>query len=501
MPKARALHEKRADYYEPVWQRYELLYEGGHRLEEKKGAFLMQRPAESPATYQERLALFTYRNLVATMVDEIVSATLQAPVTMNREKQGDERPPADPFYAEFFKDPEGKGECGWNDVLLERLTCGLVKCEAWFSVLFEDTPGARNRAEQEEQGGLRARVECVQPERVINAKRDRHGLADVTLFDREKLPGLEAPKDRLIWTVIDRKQIQRFTLIVDRNEDVTQVLDQDVTVEPAKPHRFAGYKERGAVPLVELRFKKGLWLLDKLALIAKEELVKRNGLAWYEHVACFPQPYHKGPETLKETKPEESEGGDLLGSEKKRGAKYVLELDTEGEYGFAEPAGTSLEHLSNRLEQLERDMSKAIHQMAAATGPQAASMVQSAESKVRDSISKRILCERYAKKVRDVAVQVLDLVSYGREDKDHVWEASGADRHDISDGSESLDTAMKVQAVPDLMKSKTLRREIAKGTARALLLTLGVSTETVDAVNAEFDAATYEPPLPPEPPL
>jgi len=492
MPKVRTLNEKRADYWDSVWRRYELLYEGGHKLDAEKGAFLPRRPRETPDMHTFRLTLFTYRNLFATTVDEIVSATLQAPIAMNRPKDGETRPEPDAFYTEeFFPDPTGSGKGNWNDLFLDELTWALVKREAYIGISFDDAPDAKSLAEQDAAGGLRARVECVSPERVINLKRDRNGLEWVMLFDREKLPDLEKPRDRLTWTRIDRKAIEKFVLEVDRGKEPDP--EADAPSQGAKPHRFGAYRELGAVPIVELCFESSLWLGDKIGLLANEELRKRNGLNWYEEVASYPQPYHKGEGSLDDTgKTEEAKP-------QVRGAAWVIELEKEGDFGYAEPAGTSLEHLTRRLEQLERDFAKAIHATAAATGPQASAQIQSAESKVRDSVAKRILCERYAKKVRDVAVQVMDLVSFGRQDTDHVWQASGADRHDLAESGEGVDTLLKIQAVPDLMQSKTFRLEMASRTAQNLLLAHGVGTETLDQVAKEYAAAGFEPPEPPLP--
>lgn len=497
MPTVKDLNQKRADYERDVWQVYEWLHEGGHAIAKAKQLFLPRRPLEEPEFYQVRLQGFSYKNLASAIVSDLSATTLQAPLEVQRKKQGAQRPPADPFYAEFLEDPTGKGRSAeeggdLNQFASACLERAMVKRDAWVYIGFPSravgASGASSRAEQEAAGDLRVMLSHVRPESVFNVLEDERGLSEAILFERkcpQTLAGnAEDAKDTLIWTKLTRKEVITYELIVDRGESPRD--DQVVPEASRVTHRLAGFDGLGALPLRRLHLPKSLWVLDKIGSLCEEELRKRNGLGWYMDCCCYPQPYYKGDENLREAKAEDRE------QNKRRGVLQVLELEREGEYGYAEPSGSTLEFGMNFLIQLERDIYKSLHEMAAAQGPNAAAQIQSAASKVRDSVAKNILAGKYAKRVRNFVHEVMTLSAAARDDTDHIWVVSGADQHDLIDEEEAIGTALRVQGVMDLQKSPTGRKALVKRVWRSLLR--GEPAEIFDEIDRETETANFIPP-------
>jgi len=465
------LDRKRADYHESAWEEYELLYEGGHRIEKQKTRFLPQRPVETTDWYNVRLADFHYKNMAGAAIDEIAAATLQAPIELNlKAEEGKQRPEPDGFYGDvLWPDPTGTGEGTFQEFLYEALTTAMQKREAWAMVAFpESVPGFewQSRGEQEAAGELRAQIVLVPPECVINVGRDEKGLASVMLRHRitpgDLLRDEEAAKDKVVWTYLTRTTVQQWEIEIEAGKE-PKPDDEATAVDEPREHRLAEANDgRGQVPLIRLLVHPSLWAMDRIASLCKNELSKRNGLSWYETLCCYPQPYHKGETRLADSEPGEEQKA------QKRGAQYWFELDEEGEVGYLEPGGAALSHLKERLDQLEREIYKALHNMAAAQGPEAAAMMQAAAAKLRDAVAKMILCERYAKYVRDFSVQVADAVSAARNEA-YSWEASGADRFDLLDSTTAAAGALKIQGIPDLKNSPTFWRAFIIKTALALL--------------------------------
>jgi hypothetical protein len=494
------LDRKRADYHVAAWKEYDLLYEGGHVIEKAAKKFLPQKPAETAEWYKIRIAEFHYKNLAGAAIDEIAAATLQSPIEMNlKAEKGKERPEPDAFYAEtLWPDPTGTGEGTFQELLYEALTSAMKKREAWAMIAFpESVPGfePQSRGEQEAAGELRAQITLIPSECVVNVGRDEKGLASVMLRHRIKPGDLlkddEGAKDKVIWTYLTRKTVQQWQVEVEPNKE-PKGDDDAVAIKDEQEHRLAeAFDGLGQVPLIRLQLHASLWAMDRIGSLCKNELSKRNGLHWYETLCCYPQPYHKGEIPLADQEQPQRNA--------KRGAQYWLELEEEGEAGYLEPGATALPHLKDRLEQIEVEVYKALHNMAAAQGPSAAAQVQAAAAKLRDAVAKQILCERYAKFMRDFSVQIADAVSVARNDRNYAWEASGADHFDLLDAGTAADGALKAQGIPDLKNSPTFWRSFITKTALALLP--DADARTRDAVVEELTKMVVTPPSAEEDPL
>ena len=485
----KTLDRKRSCYRPEIWNLYRLLSEGGHAIEGHRGSFLPKNPAESQAWYTQRLSRFEYKNIVGTILSEYSASVFRAPLQMMLAKgDGEKRPQLPEWWTQFIANPKGDGDGDFSQLMGCALDDALKFGEKWLFVSMPETTTLySSRAEQEAAGDLEAKITELCPEHVINYGWDARGLSWVRLrfeiYGEDELGSQDEERKKIRWLQIDRQVVRTFEIEVKGGESPGQ--DEPVTEIASYMHKLAFADEgRGIVPVLRLALPKKLWMLDKIASIAKAELRKRNELGWYESLACIPQLVRKTDDDVDpfdpETRPE------------KRGVQYVHRIGREDDQYWLELEGNQLEHLGKRLDALEQDIYKAVSQMATSQGmgSSAAVMARSGASKARDAISKVILCAAYADWIRDAALQVFDLVAAARGEQDLDWEASGCDQHDALDSAEVSEWYATASAVP--VKSETLKRELEKRFARQMLP--DADATTMDKIQNEIEKATYPDP-------
>jgi len=481
MPTVRTLNRTRADYYEAERKLYEALYDGGRKLEDLKKKILPKRPAETEEWYKLRIGVFHYLPRAAQIVDELSATVFQGDLQLVPAKPADdvERPRAPHFYEEFFGDPCGDRSGTIVDLFYQGFTAAQVQRDEFFLVTFPDVD-AENRADQEKLGGLRARAVKVDAGEVLDIAEDADGIKWIKLFhvatDDDPLLADDLRKDTWRWTLIDRELIRTWELVVEHGKQPEQ--DLEVPEASSSQHRWADARR---VPVVRLRLGDRLWLMDKIGSMLVAETRKRNALSWYEDLCCFPQPVHKGDETIAAKKQADPNGN------QGRGAQFFYEIGPDDELEYLEPGGASLSHLKDRLESMSREIMQVVHQAASAIGPEAASQMQSAASKVRDSVAKRLLAAVYADDVKKAAATLLDLVSIARGDRDLRWEAQGLDQHDIADVTTATDEAVKIGTIE--VPSETFRREFAKRFVRCVLS--GAPVAIMEKIDQELEGAEF----------
>lgn len=475
----KSLNRTRANYIPNVWAKYRLLYAGGHKIQANASAFITKHAAEHKTWYGERLARFHYVNRVAPIIGELAGSVFQADLKMTPEKDGETRKPAPDFYGDLFNDPQGNREGTLADLMNECFVQALQDSETWLMLDFPEVPPdvvRSDRAQQETEGDLRAMLIPINAEMVLNYREDEDGLAAVMLRHRYVNDDMVAPvlTETICWRLIDRTSIRKWEITVEIGKEPKD--DAEPTELPQIEHRLAKHQR---VPMLCLKLKPHLWVMDQLGPLICEDVEKRNSLSWYETLACFPQLKHMGEETLKDRGAETDPA--------KRGVQYIWEIEKDGELDWLEIEGASLTHLAAKLEAIREDIQRTVHQMASQVGPQAAAQVQSAASKTRDSVSKRVLSEEYAKAIRRFAVRAWNLVALARED-DVTFEAAGLDRHDIGEAESAAEKAALAQGVT--VRSETHVREVMKTFVREFHGE--AEPKLIDAMLAEIDKADVE---------
>jgi hypothetical protein len=451
---------------------------------------------ESQFWFDIRLERFEYKNLVGPLVDDYTATVLREPLEITlRKPDGGQRPkPADFYTDNFWPDPTGakKGDINW--LARQILGAAMVKKQAWVIVSTPDNnPGYQytSLAEQEKAGDLRVTVNEVPTEQVYDAGFDQHGLAWVKLRKRfpsndplEELPEGQKPTEMVQWTLYTRKTVRGWQKKVEQGKPLDLKETAEEIGASTATHKFAdAYDDLGACPVQRLDLNATLWMADRISLVVLAELRKRNSLSWYEDLTCFPQMVHSGDDNLIGT------AVDGESKNTKRGSQYVWEIEKDGKIDYLEPSGASLEHNSDRLDQMEKDVYKGVQQVAAAQGPGAAAAIQSAASKVRDNVAKTILCALYAHETRTFIQELHYLASVARSEKDD-WTVGGAGRYDIEDQEGAINSALLTQGVTWIPLVPTLHKALMKKTSRALLP--DASTATHDDIEGEIDALKIE---------
>jgi len=502
VPTVQTLDRKRASYRKAERDLYEALYRGGHVVDAVKRQILPKRPAEQVGWYALRLEQFHYLPRVAQILDELAAMVFQGDLeVLPRPRPGDgegqARPSLPPFYAEFFADPlGGNPRIKLVDLLYRGVLRAQVHQDHYLRVLFPDvvlstgTGTGTSRADQEAAGGLRARIEEIHADAILDFKQDAAGsLLWVKLahriVDRDPLREDQDRRDLLRWELIDRESIRVYELEVEHGKNPNP--GDQVTLQSEERHRWADAQR---VPVVRLVLGDDVWLMDRLGSMAVAETRKRNGLHWYEELCCYPQPVHTGESSvseLRETDPNLNRA---------RGATVFLEGGKDDSWEYLEPSGGSLQHLATRLEAMGHEIATVVHQAASALGPEASKQIQSAASKVRDSVAKRLIADCYADDVKKSACELLDLVSVGRGE-DYAWEAIGLEQHDIADVQQALEEAIQLRQVE--IHSPTFWKRYEKRLVRRVQP--GEPTEVYEQMDQEIDAAPAkeEPPAEDDP--
>lgn len=490
----KVLDRKRSDYRPDVWRDYRILAQGGHALEAARDRFMPRNPAESHAWYSQRLSRFEYKNIAGTILSDYSASIFRAPLEMMLAKDdSDTRPNLSEWWLEFIRDPKGDGDGSFSDLMACQFEATLQTCENWVMVAMPETVREyASRFEQEASGDLDAKLQELWPENVINYGWDSQGLSWIRLrfeiFQTDELGSISDERRKIRWLQIDRKIVRTFEITIDKGEKEPGPDDEAVEL-PAYAHKLADAREgSGMVPVIRLQLKPKLWMLDKIASVAKSELRKRNELSWYESLACIPQLVLQS---------DDDGAADRLNTEgqqhsRKRGVQYLYQVGRQDILSWLEITGSSLEHLAKRLDLLEGDVYKAVSQMATSLGvsSSAAVMARSGASKARDAATKIILCTAYAMIIRDWAVQIFECVASARRELDLDWEASGLDQHDTIDPIETAEwfgTASMVSA-----KSETGRKELEKRYWRQMLP--DADPATMDEIEKEVDEATFPDP-------
>jgi hypothetical protein len=484
LPTVKTLDRKREDYLGEERKLYEALYRGGHRLEKLVDKILPKRPMESASFWEARKALFHYLPRAAQIIDHLTGMVFQGDLEILAKAEGDkERPTLPDFYNEFFEDPlGGNPKTKIVDVWFSGLNRAQIHANHFVRVVFPDTDlgETASRGDQESAGALRAKLRMIDADSVFDYEEDPAGLVWIKIATKiEDRDPLVEDKDRTClyrWQVIDRKTIKTYELSVEYGKEPKP--DEEVPLKDEVEHRWA---KADRVPVVRLGLGDDVWLMDRIASMGVAETRKRNGLNWLEEVCCYPQPVHKGDESIKERQEADPS------QNTKRGALYLFEIGPDEELEYLEPGGTSLDHIAKRLEAMGHEMATVVHQAASAQGPEAAKQIESAASKVRDSVAERIIAGCYADEVRKAAAETCDLVAIGRGEAFR-FEALGLEQHDIADVAEAAAEAVTVQGVN--VPSKTFRTRYMKRFIRRVLP--GEPDKEYETMDKEIDAAAPE---------
>ena len=253
------------------------------------------------------------------------------------------------------------------------------------------------------------------------------------------------------------------------------------------PRVGAGKTTFREIPILELAVPPGLWVGNKIGVLAREHFQRRSALNAAENKSLFAIPWVKlGPEVTapgsampSEVQQNPSRGRDPRGEFNRRG--YVV-LGKDDDIGFAEPLGSAYELVDKQLDKLVDEMFRVVHQMASSISATKQALARAAASKAEDRRATEIVLAAYGALVRDFAKRIYDCLSAARGEK-VVWTAHGLDKFELEDRDGILKEALSLDAIaiPSATFRKTYKTKIA------LALVGNVPPETQDVIREEIE--------------
>jgi hypothetical protein len=444
----------------PVMETYRDLYEGGEQFKKNAFLYLSRRQKEPQQVYGERLERAYYENYVGSIIDWY-AATLfrrEPQIQVEGESASGRR-----FFLNFLDDCDLQG-LNLTEFFRRQVVDGLVFGSGYTLVDFPRATGtARTRADEEAAGSRRGYLQRVCPLDLVDWSRDEHGRLEWVVLRRKSLrrAGPRSAKSvaETIWTCYDRESFQVFRSIAERGKDT----------EPEKVDEgFHGFASLKQVPLFELRFRDGLWMMRKAAQLQLEHFNKSNALSWALTMGLFAMPVIYSDREFKQ----------MIGE------SYYIQLGPEDKFGWTEPEGHVYQLASENLTRLQKEIYRVCYlsgQGGSAFGAEAA---QSGLSKQRDFHFTEEVLRAMGDQVKDVMKNVLRGIETVRGDGLKL-DVTGLDEFDLADFSNELDSGERLLGMN--ISSTTLRKQIQKKLALKYLA--DVRVEVKDRISREIEEA------------
>ena len=454
--------------------KYRALYAGGVHFHREIDRFFCPNPNEPPSLAKDRKKELFYTNHVGPIADFFASMLFAAPHNIRSIDAKTKEPvEVDAFYAEFADDIDGGGEA-LPDFYRARFTEALVAGTAWIRArLPEATQAPASKVEYEEQGLGDATLQPILSENVLDWETDETGgLLWAVIYDCKcPRPSPDKPRKEITetWTILDNEKESVYQLTYD--PDKTKPDDEtDIPLVAEIPHRFP------RVPLICIRPRESLWLMNRVADIQVEHFKIENGLNWAIRRTCYPTPVFKLADP--DVPPKMGQGS------------YIV-IGKDDDFTFTSSGPAPFDVISNRLDGIRDNIYRVTRQMAAGVNNNAAAVGRSADSKAQDAAATHVVLLAYADLVKDAIEETMELISDARGDIDVTFSVEGLDLFDDSATAALVNTAKvaKDLAIP----SDTFKREMAKRVAQQLLPDLPQDVQ--DKIRDEIETADLNPPL------
>jgi hypothetical protein len=488
------LRQRSPAYTQERWEELGDLYVGGYPLVDKASRYMPRFVGESRERYRERLSAASYLAYMGQIADYFVANLFSQELTLTQAADAADPttagapPTADGFWEAFAHDADLRGT-PLVKLLREVFTTALVKGKGLVVV---DLPSrakpASNLAEEETSGATRGYAFEAAPEELIDWELDDRGGFTWAILHRQNVRRATPADSR------DRI-VEEFKVWTMNGEHATWELFRTAPYKPSQPPKDedevprvgGGTTTFRRIPIVELVIPAGLWVGNKLGVLAREHFQRRSALNAAENKSLFAVPYVKlGPEVTapgsampSEVQQNPSRGRDPRGEFNRKG--YVV-LGADDDIGFAEPAGAAYELVDKQLEKLVDEMFRVVHQMASSVSATKQALARAAASKAEDRHATEIVLAAYGALVRDLAKRVYDCLSAARGEN-VVWTAHGLDKCELEDRDGILKEALALDliTIPSATFQKTYKTKIA------LALVGNCPPETQDVIREEIE--------------
>ncbi len=441
-----------------MWRMYRDLYAGGHEFKHRAAEYLLRRQKEPLDVYGERLHRVFYENYIGSIVDWYASTLFRREPSLHLTgglEAGQQ------FLAQFADDCD-RGSTSVSNFFRQCLINALV---AGKSHVLLDFPRAsatpNNRAEEDAAGVSRAYLISYQAEDLINWCVDERGEYEWVVLRQSmrRQPRVESPEivDETYWHYYDRSEYRTYRRIEGG--------EQPAGIELVAQGRHALVRQQ-RVPLFDLQFSEGLWLMNKAAHLQLEHFNKSNALGWAITMGLFAMPVIYS----------DREWNQIVGE------SYYIQLGPSDRFGWTEPDGKVYQIAATNLETLKEEIYRVCY-LAQASGEMQGGHGQSALSKQLDFTITQEVLRAYGAAVKDCIRRVLTAISDAREDGVTIA-ISGLDEVDIGDFATELNDAKNLLQLG--IESPTLKREICQ--RLALKYVSDARQETKDRIGREIDA-------------
>ena len=419
-----------------MWRRYKDLYAGGEQLRQQAAEYLVRRNKEPNEIYLERLNRVFYQNYVGSIIDWYAATLMHREPALQVDGSDGA---AKRYYSLLADDCDLKGTRlteFFRKRFIEALVCGS-------SYLVVDFPRAStpalNKADEDASGRSRAYLVDYGADEVINWSYDTNGGLDWVVIRTSCLQQSKITESKweqeTRWIYYDRKDFKVFRKAGESGR--IEAIDQGT-------HALASL---GRVPVFRLKVTKGLWLMNKAALLQLEHLNKSNALAWALTMGLFAMPVVYS----------DREWTQMVGE------SYYIQLGPQDRFGWTEPEGKVYQIAADNLLQLKDEIYRVCYLLNQAGSR---GTVQSGLSKRLDFQTTDEVLAAYGCMVRECIKQVLWAIAAARQDT-VVLDVAGMDEFDIDDFSTELDDAKKLLDLG--IDSPTLKKQIFKRLAMQYL--------------------------------
>jgi hypothetical protein len=476
------------------WEELADLYVGGYALVDKASRYMPRFVGESRERYRERLAAASYLAYMGQIADYFVANLFSQELTLTQAADAKDRatpgeaPSQDGFWGDFAHDADLRGT-SFVKLLRQVLTTALIKGKG---LVVADLPTAVERAaslaDEEASGTTRGYAFEAAPEELIDWEPDDRGGFAWAILNRQiiRRDSPASTRDRVVeefkvWTLSGERAAWELFRTAPYKPNEPPKDEDDV------PRAGGGTTTFRQIPILELAVPAGLWVGNKLGVLAREHFTRRSALNAAENKSLFAIPYVKlGPEVTApgsampaEVQQNPGRGRDPRGEFNRRG--YVV-LGKDDDIGFAEPAGSAYELVDKQLDKLVDEMFRVVHQMASSVSATKQALARAAASKAEDRRATEIVLGAYGALVRDFAKRIYDCLSAARGES-VVWTAHGLDKFELEDRDGILKEALALDAIA--IPSTTFRATYK--TKIALALVGNVPPETQDVIREEIE--------------
>ena len=289
------LRQRNPAYTEARWEELWDLYVGGYALVDKAARYMPKFVGESRERYRERLSAASYVAYMGQIADYFVANLFSQELTLTQAADAKDpatagsTPAGDGFWEEFAHNADLRG-ASFVKLVREVLTTALVKGK---SLVVVDLPAAgagapANLAEEEASGEARGYAFEAAPEELIDWEPDDRGGFAWAILHR-MLVRRESPagaRDRIV---------EEFKVWTHEGEFAVWELFRTAPYKPGQPPKDddevppagGGTTTFREIPVLELAVPAGLWVGNKLGVLAREHFTRRSALNAAENKSLF----------------------------------------------------------------------------------------------------------------------------------------------------------------------------------------------------------------------